>query len=61
VRTIVDIRLRELQQRLDDNGRRIRLIVDDPAKDWLAVSFFTPSPLSIRVLLLDSDGSVSFL
>lgn len=34
LRDIVDIRLKELQDKLDD--RRITLKVDDAAKDWLA-------------------------
>jgi ATP-dependent Clp protease ATP-binding subunit ClpB len=34
IREIVDIRLKELQSKLDD--RRIQLIVEDEAKEWLA-------------------------
>jgi ATP-dependent Clp protease ATP-binding subunit ClpB len=44
VRAIVNIRLRELQDRLDENGRRIKLDIDEPAKDWLAVSNISFSP-----------------
>lgn len=40
LRDIVDIRLRELQQRLDD--RRITLKVDDRVKDWLCEKGYDP-------------------
>ena len=40
LRDIVDIRLKELQTRLDD--RRIVLDVDDQVKDWLADKAFDP-------------------
>lgn len=40
IRDIVDIRLRELQQRLDD--RRIVLRVPDEVKDWLAERGYDP-------------------
>ncbi|KAL7272828.1 chaperone ATPase hsp78 [Rhizina undulata] len=40
LRDIVDIRLRELQRRLDD--RRITLDVDDKAKEWLAEKGYSP-------------------
>ena len=40
LREIVDIRLKELQARLDD--RRIRLKVDDEAKKWLADRGYDP-------------------
>ena len=40
LRDIVDIRLRELQSRLDD--RRITLIVDNSVKDWLANQGYDP-------------------
>ena len=40
IRDIVDIRLRELQQRLDD--RRIKLTVPDAVKDWLAERGYDP-------------------
>lgn len=40
IRDIVDIRLRELQQRLDD--RRIALAVPDPVRDWLAERGYDP-------------------
>lgn len=40
IRDIVDIRLSELQSRLDD--RRIRLVVPDPVRDWLAERGYDP-------------------
>ncbi|KAI1356447.1 P-loop containing nucleoside triphosphate hydrolase protein [Xylaria sp. FL0043] len=40
LRDIVDIRLRELQQRLDD--RRIKLQVDDEVRTWLAERGYDP-------------------
>ena len=40
LREIVDIRLRELQQRLED--RRIRLEVGDNVKDWLCEKGYDP-------------------
>ncbi|KAI5466387.1 P-loop containing nucleoside triphosphate hydrolase protein [Mariannaea sp. PMI_226] len=40
IRDIVDIRLRELQQRLDD--RRITLSIPNDAKDWLAERGYDP-------------------
>ncbi|PHH58801.1 hypothetical protein CDD81_4375 [Ophiocordyceps australis] len=40
IRQIVDIRLADLQQRLDD--RRILLDVPDPVKDWLAERGYDP-------------------
>lgn len=40
LRDIVDIRLKELQQRLDD--RRITLVVDEAVKDWLCEKGYDP-------------------
>lgn len=40
LRDIVDIRLKELQQRLDD--RRITLVVDDAVKEWLCKKGYDP-------------------
>ena len=40
LRDIVDIRLDEMQRRLDD--RRIRLAVDDSARDWLCKKGYDP-------------------
>ncbi|KAJ2552822.1 chaperone ATPase hsp78 [Coemansia sp. RSA 1933] len=40
IRSIVDVRLAEVQQHLDD--RRIRLQVTDDAKDWLAEQGYDP-------------------
>lgn len=42
VRDIVEIRLKELQKRMDDNGRKITLDVDDAAKDWLGAAGVSP-------------------
>jgi ATP-dependent Clp protease ATP-binding subunit ClpB len=43
VRDIVNIRLREVQKRIEDNGRKIILDVDDGAKDWLAAAGVSPT------------------
>ncbi|WFD01492.1 hypothetical protein MOBT1_000157 [Malassezia obtusa] len=43
VRRIVDIRLKELQARLVDNGRRSRLVVDESAKEWLGSIGYSPT------------------
>jgi ATP-dependent Clp protease ATP-binding subunit ClpB len=40
---IVDVRLGEIQKRLDDNGKKIKLILDDHAKEWLAQAGYSPS------------------
>lgn len=40
---IVDVRLAEIQRRLDDNGRKIKLVLDDQAKEWLAQAGYSPS------------------
>ena len=43
VRHIVDIRLKEVQKRLMDNGRRIHLEVDEEAKNWLGSIGYSPT------------------
>jgi ATP-dependent Clp protease ATP-binding subunit ClpB len=43
IRRVVDIRLKEIQKRLDDNGRKIHLLVDETAQDWLAAAGYSPS------------------
>ncbi|RXK35026.1 heat shock protein [Tremella mesenterica] len=43
IHKIVDVRLKEVQQRLEANGRKIKLAVDDQAKDWLASAGYSPS------------------
>jgi len=40
---IVDVRLAEIQKRLDDNGKKIKLILDDHAKEWLAQAGYSPT------------------
>jgi ATP-dependent Clp protease ATP-binding subunit ClpA len=40
---IVDVRLAEIQKRLDHNGKKIKLILDDHAKEWLAQAGYSPS------------------
>lgn len=42
VRHIVDIRLDEIQKRMKVNGKNIKLLVDDPAKHYLASVGFNP-------------------
>ncbi|EDP42814.1 hypothetical protein MGL_3014 [Malassezia globosa CBS 7966] len=43
VRRIVDIRIKELQKRLIENGRQSRLVVDEEAKDWLGSIGYSPT------------------
>ena len=43
IRKVVDVRLREVQQRIDHNNRKIRLAVDDQATEWLASAGYSPS------------------
>ncbi|WFD38673.1 uncharacterized protein MJAP1_001635 [Malassezia japonica] len=43
VRRIVEIRIKELQKRLIDNGRHSRLVVDEAAKDWLGSVGYSPT------------------
>lgn len=43
VRAIVDIRIHEVQKRLATNGRKITLVIDDAAKDWLAAAGYNPA------------------
>lgn len=40
---IVDVRLAEIQKRLDDNGKKIKLVLDDHAKEWLAQAGYSPT------------------
>ncbi|KOS19609.1 Heat shock protein hsp98 [Escovopsis weberi] len=43
IRRIVDLRLHEIQQRLEDNGRKVRLDVSDEAKDYLGNAGYSPA------------------
>lgn len=43
VASIVDVRLREVQQRLVTNGRKITIDVDQNARDWLAAAGYNPA------------------
>jgi ATP-dependent Clp protease ATP-binding subunit ClpA len=43
IRRVVDVRLKEVQKRLVDNGRKVVLRVDDVAQDWLASAGYSPS------------------
>lgn len=43
IRRVVDVRLKEVQKRLVDNGRKVLLRVDDVAQDWLASAGYSPS------------------
>jgi ATP-dependent Clp protease ATP-binding subunit ClpA len=43
IRKIVELRLKEVQKRLDDNGRKIKLAVDDQALDWMGAAGYSPS------------------
>lgn len=42
MREIVDIRLREIQKRIETNGRKIVLDVEPEAKDWLGNAGVSP-------------------
>ncbi|KAF7559955.1 hypothetical protein G7046_g4194 [Stylonectria norvegica] len=43
IRRIVDLRLIEIQKRLEDNGRKVILDVSDEAKDYLGNSGYSPA------------------
>ncbi|KAF4471566.1 Heat shock hsp98 [Fusarium albosuccineum] len=43
IRKIVDIRLGEIQKRLEDNGRKVHIDVSDEAKDYLGNSGYSPA------------------
>ncbi|RGP69937.1 hsp98 [Fusarium longipes] len=43
IRKIVDIRLKEIQKRLEDNGRKVFIDVSDEAKDYLGNSGYSPA------------------
>ncbi|RGP70740.1 hsp98 [Fusarium sporotrichioides] len=43
IRKIVDIRLTEIQKRLEDNGRKVHIDVSDEAKDYLGNSGYSPA------------------
>ncbi|KAH7258188.1 Heat shock protein hsp98 [Fusarium solani] len=43
IRKIVDIRLSEIQKRLEDNGRKVHIDVSDEAKDYLGKSGYSPA------------------
>jgi len=43
IRKIVDIRIGEIQKRLEDNGRKVRIDVSDEAKDHLGNAGYSPA------------------
>lgn len=43
IRKIVDIRLGEIQKRLEDNGRKVHIDVSSEAKDYLGKSGYSPA------------------
>jgi ATP-dependent Clp protease ATP-binding subunit ClpA len=43
IRKIVDIRLIEIQRRLEDNGRKVHIDVSEEAKDYLGNSGYSPA------------------
>ncbi|KAF9773196.1 Heat shock protein hsp98 [Fusarium sp. DS 682] len=43
IRKIVDIRLSEIQKRLEDNGRKVQISVSEEAKDYLGNSGYSPA------------------
>ncbi|KEY67161.1 hypothetical protein S7711_03021 [Stachybotrys chartarum IBT 7711] len=43
IRKIVDLRITEIQKRLEDNGRKIHIDISDEAKDYLGNSGYSPA------------------
>ncbi|KAI9167407.1 Heat shock protein hsp98 [Paramyrothecium foliicola] len=43
IRKIVDLRVGEIQKRLEDNGRKIHIDVSEEAKDYLGASGYSPA------------------
>jgi len=43
IRKVVEVRLRELQKRFDDNNRKLKLAVDQQSMDWLGSAGYSPS------------------
>lgn len=43
IRRIVDLRISEIQKRLEDNGRKVTIEVSDEAKDYLGNSGYSPA------------------
>ena len=43
IRKIVDLRIREIQKRLEDNGRKVKIEVSEEAKDHLGASGYSPA------------------
>lgn len=43
IRKIVDIRISEIQKRLEDNGRKVKIEVSEEAKDYLGNSGYSPA------------------
>ena len=48
IRKVVDVRLKEIQQRLLDNNRKIKLDVDDPSCEWLAQAGYSRKCQSLQ-------------
>ncbi|KAG6068942.1 Heat shock protein hsp98 [Claviceps aff. humidiphila group G2b] len=43
IRKIVDIRIGEIQKRLEDNGRKVQIDISDEAKDYLGNAGYSPA------------------
>ncbi|KFH41807.1 Heat shock protein-like protein [Hapsidospora chrysogenum ATCC 11550] len=43
IRKIVDLRINEIQKRLEDNGRKVKIEVSEEAKDHLGASGYSPA------------------
>ncbi|KAL7934451.1 P-loop containing nucleoside triphosphate hydrolase protein [Trichoderma chlorosporum] len=43
IRKIVDLRITEIQKRLEDNGRKVHISVSDDAKDYLGNAGYSPA------------------
>ncbi|KAL6902992.1 P-loop containing nucleoside triphosphate hydrolase protein [Trichoderma evansii] len=43
IRKIVDLRISEIQRRLEDNGRKVHISVSDEAKDYLGNAGYSPA------------------
>lgn len=48
IRKVVDVRLKEIQQRLHDNNRKIKLDVDEPSCEWLAQAGYSRKCQSLK-------------
>ncbi|KAK4687551.1 ATP-dependent Clp protease ATP-binding subunit ClpB, partial [Tremellales sp. Uapishka_1] len=43
IRKVVEVRLKEIQSRLEANGRKVKLALDDSAMEWLGSAGYSPT------------------